>query len=107
MAGYAAAYLDPASPLAADAVTASPYLGFGSLAPLLAAAGRHGGGVFVLALTSNPEGASVQRARGPDGRTVAQVMLDSAARPSWTRRPPRWGRSGGSSGRPPTPPGMT
>ena len=28
---YADAYLDPASPLAADAITASPYLGFGSL----------------------------------------------------------------------------
>ena len=30
---YADAYLDPASPLAADAITASPYLGFGSLTP--------------------------------------------------------------------------
>ena len=29
MVGYAGAYLDPASPLAADAVTASPYLGSG------------------------------------------------------------------------------
>jgi len=78
-AGYAAAYLDPASPLAADAMTASPYLGFGSLDPLLEAAYGHGRGVFVLALTSNPEGAAVQRATGPDGRTVAQAVLDSAA----------------------------
>jgi orotidine-5'-phosphate decarboxylase len=78
-AGYAAAYLDPASPLAADAMTASPYLGFGSLGPLLEAAYEHGGGVFVLALTSNPEGAAVQRAVGPDGRTVAQAVLDQAA----------------------------
>ena len=61
-AGYAGAYLDPASPLAADAMTASPYLGFGSLRPLLDAAYEHGRGVFVLALTSNPEGAAVQRA---------------------------------------------
>jgi orotidine-5'-phosphate decarboxylase len=79
MTGYAGAYLDPASPLAADAVTASPYLGFGSLRPLLDAAYEHGGGVFVLALTSNPEGASVQRATGPDGRTVAQAVLDEVA----------------------------
>jgi orotidine-5'-phosphate decarboxylase len=78
-AGYAAAYLDPASPLAADAMTASPYLGFGSLAPLLETAYEHGAGVFVLALTSNPEGASVQRALAPDGRTVAQTILDDVA----------------------------
>jgi orotidine-5'-phosphate decarboxylase len=78
-AGYAAAYLDPASPLAADAMTASPYLGFGSLGPLLETAYEHGAGVFVLALTSNPEGAAVQRATGPDGRTVAQAVVDQAA----------------------------
>jgi orotidine-5'-phosphate decarboxylase len=77
--GYAGAYLDPASPLAADAVTASPYLGFGSLRPLLDAAYAHGRGVFVLALTSNPEGAAVQRAVAADGRTVAQTILDEAA----------------------------
>ena len=32
---YADAYLDPTSPLAADAITASPYLGFGSLDPMI------------------------------------------------------------------------
>jgi orotidine-5'-phosphate decarboxylase len=78
-AGYAAAYLDPTSPLAADAMTASPYLGFGSLQPLLDAAYEHGRGVFVLALTSNPEGPEVQRALAPDGRTVAQTVLDRIA----------------------------
>jgi orotidine-5'-phosphate decarboxylase len=30
----------------------------------------------VLALTSNPEGAAVQRARTADGRTVAQTVID-------------------------------
>ena len=79
MVGYAGAYLDPASPLAADAITASPYLGFGSLRPLLDAAYAHGRGVFVLALTSNPEGSAVQRAVAADGRTVAQTILDRAA----------------------------
>lgn len=73
---YADAYLNPSSPLYVDAVTASPYLGVGSLAPMFDAAARHGGGVFVLALTSNPEGAAVQRARGADGRTVAQTVID-------------------------------
>ncbi|MEV0004864.1 orotidine-5'-phosphate decarboxylase [Micromonospora sp. NPDC050980] len=73
---YASAYLDPSSPLYVDAVTASPYLGVGSLAPMISMAAAHGGGVFVLALTSNPEGAAVQRAVGADGRTVAQTVID-------------------------------
>ncbi|TNH22529.1 orotidine-5'-phosphate decarboxylase [Micromonospora orduensis] len=73
---YASAYLDPSSPMYVDAVTASPYLGVGSLAPMFELAAEHGGGVFVLALTSNPEGAAVQRARTADGRTVAQTVID-------------------------------
>jgi orotidine-5'-phosphate decarboxylase len=77
MAAYAEAWAGE-SPLASDAVTASPYLGFGSLRPLLDAAAQHGRGVFVLAATSNPEGASVQCAT-VDGRTVAQSMVDAAA----------------------------
>ncbi len=41
---------------------------------------RRAVGVFVLAATSNPEGAQVQRAPGStDGRTVAQAMVDEAA----------------------------
>jgi orotidine-5'-phosphate decarboxylase len=77
MAAYAQAWAGD-SPLAADAVTASPYLGFGSLRPLLEAAAAHDRGVFVLAATSNPEGATVQRAAF-DGRTVAQLIVDQAA----------------------------
>jgi orotidine-5'-phosphate decarboxylase len=77
---YAQAYLDPASPLFADALTASPYLGYGSLEPLYSAAEKHGGGVFVLAFTSNPEGARVQRALTSDGSTVGADILASAAR---------------------------
>lgn len=77
MAAYAAAWTGD-SPLAADAVTASPYLGFGSLQPLLDSAAAHGSGVFVLAATSNPEGASVQRADA-GGRPVAQRIVDQAA----------------------------
>jgi orotidine-5'-phosphate decarboxylase len=76
---YADAYLDPSSPMYVDAVTASPYLGFGALRPMIDTALAHGGGVFVLALTSNPEGASVQRARTADGRTVAQLVIDEIA----------------------------
>jgi orotidine-5'-phosphate decarboxylase len=76
MAAYADAFVGAGSPLAADAVTASPYLGVGALRPLLELAASTGRGVFVLALTSNPEGAQVQHARTADGRTVAQAVLD-------------------------------
>lgn len=79
MGAYAATYLDAASPLFSDAVTVSPYLGFGSLRPALDAAAVSGAGVFVLALTSNPEGAEVQRATAPDGRSLAQLMLGHMA----------------------------
>ena len=72
---YADAYLDPSSPLAADAITASPYLGFGSLDPMVDACRRHDAGLFVLALTSNKEGPEVQHARTTSG-TVAGAMLD-------------------------------
>jgi orotidine-5'-phosphate decarboxylase len=76
VAAYASAYLHPSSPLYVDAITANPYLGIGSLAPMFETARAHGGGVFVVALTSNPEGGPVQRARTPGGPTVAQAVAD-------------------------------
>lgn len=87
MAAYASAYLDPVSSLAADAITASPYLGVGSLQPLLELAAEHGRGVFVLALTSNPEGRDVQHARTAAGATVAQGILDAVARLNADQQP--------------------
>lgn len=60
MEGYASAWLDPDSPLHADAVTAAPYLGLGALKPAIAAAEQNGAGVFVLAATSNPEAVELQ-----------------------------------------------
>jgi orotidine-5'-phosphate decarboxylase len=74
MQAYADAYLDPSSPLAVDAVTVSPYLGFGSLAPMLDRAANGDTGVFVLALTSNPEGRSVQGARSPSGTVAGDIL---------------------------------
>lgn len=108
MAAYADAYAGADSPLAGDAVTVSPYLGFGSLRPVLDLAQRNGRGVFVLALTSNPEGGQVQHARvaGPadgvdpvnaagavsavtmvGGPTVAQTMIDAVAAENAGARP--------------------
>jgi len=80
MTAYADAYLNPQSPLASDAITVSPYLGIGSLDPAFELAAAHDAGVFVLALTSNPEGPQVQHARREDGRTVAQTVIDELAR---------------------------
>lgn len=79
MDGYAEAWLTPGSPLEVDALTANPYLGFGSLRPALELAEQHGKGVFALAATSNPEGRDVQLARTPDGRTVAAGIIDEIA----------------------------
>lgn len=76
---YADAYLDAGSPLAADAVTASPFLGVGSLDPLVETALANDAGVFVLALTSNPEGPQVQHAVTQGGRTVAAEVLEAVA----------------------------
>ena len=71
MQGYADAWLADGAAMEADAVTLSPYLGAGSLSAVLGEAVSRGKGAFVLAATSNPEGASVQTARGADGRSVA------------------------------------
>ncbi|WP_037838065.1 orotidine-5'-phosphate decarboxylase [Streptomyces sp. NRRL S-337] len=79
MAAYAETYLRPDSPLFSDALTVSPYLGYGSLKPAADLARESGAGLFVLALTSNPEGAEVQRAVREDGRTLAATMLGHLA----------------------------
>lgn len=76
---YADAYLDAGSPLFSDAVTVSPYLGFGSVRPMIDTARANGAGVFVLALTSNPEGPQFQHATTASGRTVGGTVLDSLA----------------------------
>jgi orotidine-5'-phosphate decarboxylase len=78
MEAYADAFLRRGAPLEADAITVSPYLGFGSLAPALELAEINDKGVFVLALTSNKEGKSVQHAVGEDG-PVAKAVAEAAA----------------------------
>lgn len=80
MDAYGAAYLTDGSSLAADAITLSPYLGFGSLAGAIELAGDHGRGVYVLALTSNPEAPELQQAVTRTGSSVAQSVVDAAAR---------------------------
>lgn len=79
MEGYARAYCTDASALAGDAVTLSPYLGYGSLAPAIDLAMQNGRGVFVLALTSNPQGMQLQHSRDAQGRSVASAIAAGAA----------------------------
>ena len=94
---YAEAYLDPAAPLAVDAITASPYLGTGSLDPMVDLARTHGAGLFVLALTSNPQAPQVQLARttvGPTaGATVAATVLGTLRALNGAAGRPRGDRS--------------
>lgn len=89
MAGYAEAYLSEGAPLAADAITVSPYFGVGALDSTFELAASTGRGVFVLASTSNPQGAEVQGALTGTGSTVAQHVIDCvAARNRDTSHPP-------------------
>ena len=101
MAGYADAYLRDGSPLAADALTVSPYLGAGSLDPAVRAALATGRGLFVLCLTSNPEGPEVQHAArpSPDGAvSVATTVAAYAAGLNAAELGPAGGRGLGSIG---------
>jgi orotidine-5'-phosphate decarboxylase len=72
---YGEAWLTPGSPLEADAMTAVSYQGLGSLDGVLARAAAAGKGVFVLAATSNPEGAATQKAVRADRLTVAAGVV--------------------------------
>ncbi len=74
MAAYAEAFLADDAPGAVDAITLSPYLGYGSLRPAIDLAARTGRGVFVLALTSNPEGPPLQHARMPEGSVAGSIV---------------------------------
>lgn len=80
MGAYAKAYLDPTSALAADSITVSPFLGFGALEPAFELAAAHDRGVFVLALTSNPEGRQVQHAGGTGGSVAGSIVTQVAQR---------------------------
>jgi orotidine-5'-phosphate decarboxylase len=76
--GGAPGFSAPATGMAADAVTASPYLGDDSLEPLIARC-TDGKGVFVLTRTSNP-GAGLLQERNVDGRPLYLHVADLVAR---------------------------
>jgi orotidine-5'-phosphate decarboxylase len=78
-AAYGEAFLGPRSPFGGDALTVSAYLGFAALAPIFDIARRESAGIFVVVRSSNPEGAGLQHAVMPDGRTVAERLADDIA----------------------------
>ncbi|MGP5259101.1 orotidine-5'-phosphate decarboxylase [Brachybacterium paraconglomeratum] len=80
MDAYAQAHLLPGAPLEADAITVSPYLGTGSLDPAARLALAHGKGLFLLALTSNPDGPQVQHALTAQDTPVALEIARHAER---------------------------
>ncbi|MGZ5389382.1 MAG: orotidine-5'-phosphate decarboxylase [Aeromicrobium sp.] len=77
-AAYADAYLAEDAPMASDAITVSPFLGFGSLMPFFHVAERNDAGVFVLALASNKEGHEVQHARSGDVTVAGSILAQLA-----------------------------
>ncbi|WP_314659046.1 orotidine-5'-phosphate decarboxylase [uncultured Rothia sp.] len=93
MKAYADAWLGSSSPLGTDSVTLSPYLGFESLRPALDLADENDRGTFVLALTSNPEGKSVQHVgasesghSGDSGGAVAKRIIAAATAENASRQ---------------------
>ena len=78
MDAYFAAWLGANAPFICDALTVSPYLGFDSLKPVMAESLERGKGIIVLAATSNPEGAALQKAT-TGGVTIAKQIWNSLA----------------------------
>lgn len=91
MDGYADAYLEGS--LRSDAFTVSPYLGVSSLWATAKRAAQGGQGLFVLALTSNPEGAELQHVGEP---SVAARVVQSVT--SWNETLTPAGETVGSFG---------
>ena len=62
-AAYGAAWFGETSPLFADAMTVTPYLGLHALSPIFDQAKAAHSGVFVVVSSSNPEGRALQQAQ--------------------------------------------
>lgn len=95
MDAYGDAWLTPGSPLEADALTANPFLGVGTLGHTFDLAETHGKGVFVLAATSNAEAFTAQRARLTGGETVSAAIVAEVSERNAQRTPPgQWAALG-------------
>ncbi len=72
---YAESYLGPDSAYGCDAMTATAYMGFGALMPMVEHAAKVGAGLFIVVRSSNAEGAVFQNAIVPSsGLMVADHL---------------------------------
>lgn len=76
-AAYAEAYLGVDAPIACDALTVHPYLGFDAMEPFIDRAVAAGSCILVVTRSSNPEGRSLQSAL-IDGATTVEGSLLAA-----------------------------
>lgn len=76
MEGYTKSYLIPGASLEADAITLSPYMGPKSYEKTAEIAAENNKGLFMLVLTSNPEGHLLQRSLDGSGNAVARQVLE-------------------------------
>jgi len=79
-AAYAAAYLDPSSELAADALTVNPYLGPDTLGPFVNAVKQWEAGLFILVKTSNPGSGVFQDAELQSGGSLFMKVAEVVGR---------------------------
>jgi len=95
---YAEAWLTPGAPLEADAMTIAAFQGVGSIEEPMRLAEANGKGLFVLAATSNPEAAAIQRAVVQDGRragsTVARAIIEDVQSFNQEQTPSAFGSVG-------------
>ncbi|GEN06263.1 orotidine-5'-phosphate decarboxylase [Myxococcus fulvus] len=76
MDAYAESVFGPDSAYQADAATFTAYLGLGALVKTIERARASGACAFLVVRSSNPEGTSLQKSKGEDGRTVAEALAD-------------------------------
>ena len=76
-AAYAEAHISPEGP---DFVTVNPYLGRDSVEPFVEACKKHGKGIFVLVVTSNPGGEDIQGLELASGKKLYEHVGSLVAR---------------------------
>ncbi|KRC51194.1 orotidine 5'-phosphate decarboxylase [Leifsonia sp. Root227] len=95
---YAEAWLTPGAPLEADAMTIAAFQGVGSIDDPMRLAEANGKGLFVLAATSNPEAAAIQKAIVQDGpragSTVARAIIEDVQSFNQAQPPSAFGSVG-------------
>jgi len=74
MNGYAQAYFSAQSPLRTDGLTVNAFLGLSAALPIIEAADRQDGHVFIVVASSNPEGIELQSAQLGDGLTLSERL---------------------------------